>query len=508
MTAITPVRPAVPAARPGDVIVVGAGLGGLAAAIRLRAAGHRVTLLEREAIPGGRAGRVEQEGFSFDTGPSIMTMPSLVADLFRVLGERMEDHLVMTRLDPAYRAVFHDGSVLRIRGSVEGMREEVRDLAGPAEADRFTTFAEHLRKLYEAEYETFIDSNFDSALDLARKPVEMARLIQLGGFRKVANLVGSHLTDWRLQRMFTFQSMYAGMSPYEALGVYAVIAYMDSIAGVFAPQGGIWAISKALGDLAERHGIEVRYGAEVARVTGSGRRATGVELVDGERIAADAVVLNPDLPIAYRDLLPPKATPRRVNHLRYSPSCVVVHLGLDRKLLDAAHHNIHFAADYQGSFDDILAGRLQRDPSWYLSVPTVSEPGLAPEGGEVAFVLVPTPNLHGDPIDWTAQAAREHEAAIRRMEEAKYGPIAESVVTSFTVTPKEWAEQGMAAGTPFAASHHFRQTGPFRPANVAPKVDGVVFVGSSTTPGVGVPMVILSGRLAAERVDQQLAARP
>jgi phytoene desaturase len=216
------------------------------------------------------------------------------------------------------------------------------------------------------------------------------------------------------------------------------------------------------------------------------------------------VVLNPDLPIAYRDLLPPKATPRRVRSLTYSPSCVVVHLGLDRRLLDADHHNIHFAADYQGSFDDILAGRLQRDPSWYLSVPTVSEPTLAPEGGEVAFVLVPAPNLHGDPIDWAAQAPREHDAAIRRMEEAKYGPIADAVVTSMTVTPQDWADQGMAAGTPFAASHHFRQTGPFRPANVAPKVDGVVFVGSSTTPGVGVPMVLISGRLAAERVDQQL----
>jgi phytoene desaturase len=492
---------------PGRVVVVGAGLGGLAAAIRLRADGHEVTLLEREAIPGGRAGRVERDGFSFDTGPSIMTMPSLVSDLFTAMGERMEDHLTMTRLDPAYRAVFHDGSVLHIRGTVDGMYEEVRNLAGVAEADRFTAFTAHLERLYEAEYATFIDSNFDSALDLATKPAKIAELIRLGGFKKVANLVGSYLTDWRLQRMFTFQSMYAGMSPYEALGVYAVIAYMDSIAGVYAPAGGIWAISKALGELAERHGVEIRYGAEVARVTGRGKQATGVELADGEQLPADVVVLNPDLPIAYRDLLPPKATPWRVKHLNYSPSCVVVHLGLDRKLLDAAHHNIHFAADYQGSFDDILAGRMQRDPSWYVSVPTVSEPGLAPEGGEIAFVLVPTPNLDGDPINWTAQAPREHEAAIRRLEEAKYGPVGESVVTSFTITPKEWGEQGMAAGTPFAASHHFRQTGPFRPANVAPKADGVVFVGSSTTPGVGVPMVLLSGGLAAERVNQQLDAR-
>ncbi|CAN5123850.1 phytoene desaturase family protein [soil metagenome] len=493
--------------RPGSIVIVGAGLGGLSAAIRLAAKGHGVTVLEREAIPGGRAGRFTDAGFTFDTGPTVLTMPSLVEEMFALHGEEMADHLEIERLDPAYRAVFHDGGTVHIRGSVEGMREEVRGLAGPAEADNFVRFADHLKRLYEAEYGTFIDSNFNSPLDLAAKPARILELIRLGGFRKVPNLVASHLTDWRLQRLFTFQSMYAGMSPYEALGVYAVIAYMDAIAGVYFPKGGIFATSQALADLASRHGVDFRYGAEVTEVNGRGRRATGVRLADGEEISADVVVLNPDLPVAYRDLLPPKATPTRVKQLKFSPSCVVVHLGMDRKLLDAAHHNIHFAADYQGSFDDILAGRLQRDPSWFLTVPTLGEPDMAPDGGEVGFVLIPTPNLDGDPINWQAQAPRELGAAIQRMEDAKYGPVREAVVTSRVVTPQDWADQGMAAGTPFAASHHFLQTGPFRPANVAPKVDGVVFVGSSTTPGVGVPMVIISGKLAAERVEQQLERR-
>jgi phytoene desaturase len=493
--------------QPADVVVVGAGLGGLATAIRVAADGHHVTLLERDPIPGGRAGQILDRGFTFDTGPSVMTMPALVADLYALHGERMQDHLTMERLDPAYRATFHDGSVVRIRGSVAAMTEEVRQLAGPAEADNFVRFAGHLKKLYEAEYETFIDANFDSPLDLAR-PDKMVNLIRLGGFRKVANLVGSFLTDWRLQRLFTFQSMYAGMSPYEALGIYAVIAYMDAIAGVYGVKGGIHAIAEGLADLASRQGVDIRYGAEVAEVTGTGKRANGVRLVDGTVHHADVVVLNPDLPIAYRDLLPPRATPARVKRLTFSPSCTVVHLGLDRKLLDAAHHNIHFAEDYQASFDDILAGRLQRDPSWFLSVPTHADPDMAPGGGEVAFVLVPSPNLNGDPINWTHQGQREVAATIERLEQAKYGPVGDSVVTSHVVTPQDWADMGMAAGTPFAASHHFRQTGPFRPANVAPKVDGVVFVGSSTTPGVGVPMVLVSGRLAAERVAQQLEQQP
>ncbi|HUG85783.1 MAG TPA: phytoene desaturase family protein [Euzebya sp.] len=487
---------------------MGAGLGGLSAALRLSAQGHRVTLLERADIPGGRAGRFTDAGFTFDTGPTVLTMPALVEELFALHGEQMADHLQLQRLDPAYRAVFHDGQVIHIRGSVEAMREEVHRVAGPAEADRFVRFADHLKRLYTAEYASFIDVNFDSPLDLAARPAAIIELIRLGGLRRVHHLVASHLTDWRLQRLFTFQSMYAGMSPYQALGIYAVIAYMDAIAGVHFPKGGIFAASRALADLAVRHGIEIRYGAEVGEVTGSGRRADGVRLVDGERIAADVVVLNPDLPIAYRDLLPPRATPRRVQHLRYSPSCVVVHLGMDRKLRDAAHHNIHFAADYQGSFDDILAGRLQRDPSWFLTVPTLGDPAMAPPGGEVGFVLIPAPNLQGDPISWQTQGPRELAAAIQRMEAAGYGPVRDAVVTSRVLTPQDWADQGMAAGTPFAASHHVGQTGPFRPANVAPKVCGVVFVGSSTTPGVGVPMVIISGRLAAERVQQQLAHLP
>ena len=487
------------------VVVVGAGLGGLATALRLRADGLDVVLLERDARPGGRAGRMQRDGFAFDTGPTVLTMPELVAELFALHGEDARDALDVVRLDPAYRATFHDGSVVHVRGDAEAMVEEVAQVIGRAEADRFRRFAGHLERLYRATYADFIDRNLDSPLDLA-KPAAMLRLVRLGGFRRVHALVASHLTDWRLQRLFTFQSMYAGMSPYEALGVYAVIAYMDAIAGVFFPRGGIFAVSQALADLAVRAGVEVRYGAEVAEVALAGGRATGVRLVGGEHVPADVVVLNPDLPVAYRDLLPPEATPRRVRSLRYSPSCTVVHLGFDRRLDGAAHHNIAFAEDFRGSFDDVLSGRLQRDPSWFLTVPTVTEPAMAPPGGEVGYVLLPAPNLAtGAGFDWDAQAPREVERAVRLLEGAGYGTgLRDAVGVRDVVTPADWARRGMAAGTPFAASHHFLQTGPFRPANVAPKVGGVVFVGSSTTPGVGVPMVLVSGRLAAERVREHL----
>lgn len=503
-------------------VVVGAGLGGLAAAIRLAAAGVAVTLCEREAVPGGRAGLLERDGFRFDTGPTVLTLPSLLADLFALRGEDLGDHLDLVQLDPAYRAVFHDGSVLHVRAGVDAMAEEVRAVCGAAEAGAFRRFAVHLERLYHAEYATFIDANFDSPLDLA-KPVAMARLLRLGGFSTVQRLVAGHLADWRLQRLFTFQSMYAGMSPYEALGVYAVIAYMDAIAGVYFPRGGIHAVSRALADLALRAGVDLLLGTAVDAVEVSGGRAAAVRTAGGERLPCDVVVLNPDLPVAYRTLLPEAATPGRVRRLRYSPSCVVVHLGLARPPAGAAHHTIHFAEDYRAGFEDLLGGSLQRDPSWFLSVPTTTDPGLAPAGGAVAYQLLPVPNLEPGraarapwrarsgpwqrerpELDWDAQAPREREAAIARLTGAGYGITAADVVTSAVVTPLDWQRQGLAAGTPFAASHHFGQTGPFRPRNLAPKVAGVVFAGSGTTPGVGVPMVLVSGRLAAARALQML----
>jgi len=491
---------------PGRVVVVGAGLGGLATAVRLAASGADVTLLERDDRPGGRAGRISRDGFEFDTGPSVLTMPHLVSELFALHGERMEDHLHLRRLDPAYRAVFHDGSALRVRGTLDTLEQEVREVCGDAEAGRLRRFAAHLEALYQAEYGDFIDANFDSPLDLA-KPRRILELVRLGGFRRVHPLVSSFLSDWRLVRLFTFQAMYAGMSPFEALGVYAIIAYMDVIAGVYFPVGGIHRVSEELAALAVRAGVDLRLGAPVEAVETAAGRATAVRTASGERLGCDVVVLNPDLPVAYRDLLPPEATPRRVTRLRYSPSCVVVHLGLDRPLTGAAHHNIHFAQGYEASFDDLLAGRLQRDPSWFLTVPTRGDPAMAPSGGEVGFYLLPAPNLHGAPVNWDAQGPRELRLAQERIEGAGYGPAGDATVVASVVTPADWARQGMAAGTPFAASHHFFQTGPFRPANVAPRVSGVVFTGSGTVPGVGVPMVLVSGKLAAERVLQQLGPR-
>jgi phytoene desaturase len=488
------------------VVVVGAGLGGLSCALRLAGAGCDVTVLERAAVPGGRAGLLEVDGYRFDTGPTVLTMPSLIADAFAAVGEEMDDWLTLRPLDPVYRAYFPDGSVLDVKSSVPAMAEEVRRVCGPAEAAGYERWVGFVSKLYRLELASFIDRNVDSPLDLLTP--DLARLAALGAFRRLAPKVAQYLKDPRMRRVMSFQSMYAGLSPYDALAVYAVIAYMDTVAGVWFPVGGMHAVPRALAGAAEKHGVTFRYGTSATSVVVSGGRARGVVTSDGDVVDADVVVLNPDLPVAYRSLLPADATPRRVKSLKHSPSCFLLLAGSTASYGAIAHHNLHFGRAWRATFDELIRDRaLMSDPSLLVTCPTVSDPSLAPPGRHSYYVLVPTPNLDAG-IDWSVVGPRYRDEVVGRLERLGYAGFGDAVEVERVTTPYDWRALGMERGTPFAAAHTFFQTGPFRPANVAPKVGGVVFTGSGTVPGVGVPMVLISGRLAAERVLAMLPRRP
>ena len=485
------------------VVVVGAGLGGLSAALRLAGAGREVTVLERASVPGGRAGLLELAApdggrYRFDTGPTVLTMPDLIADALDCVGERLEDWLELTPVDPLYRAYYPDGSTLDVKADPAAMEEEVRRVCGPAEAVGYRRYVDFVSTLYRYEMKDFIDRNIDSPLDLLTP--NLARLAALGGFRRLAPKVAQYLHDPRTQRVLSFQSMYAGLSPYDALAIYAVIAYMDSVAGVFFPRGGMHAVPLALAGAAEKHGVAFRYDTEVTRVLVEHGRAVGVETADGERVAADVVVLNPDLPVAYRELLPPSATPRRVKSLRYSPSCFLLLAGSTAAYSKIAHHNIHFGRSWRGVFDELIDKRqLMSDPSVLVTSPTVSDPALAPEGRHSYYALFPTPNLDAG-IDWAVVGPRYRDEVVARLEGLGYVGFGDGIEVSDVTTPADWQARGMERGAPFASAHSFLQTGPFRPSNLAPHVEGVVFTGSGTQPGVGVPMVLVSGRLAAERI--------
>lgn len=484
--------------RTDHVVVVGAGLAGLSCTLRLLGAGRQVTVLERETVPGGRAGLLEDGGYCFDTGPTVLTMPELIADALACVDEELSDWLDLVPLDPVYRAHFPDGSTLDVRSDPEAMAEEVRRVCGPGEAEGYLRFVRFASRLYRLERDDFIDRNTDSPLDLLTP--NLARLVAAGGLRRLAPKVSSYLKDPRTQRVFSFQAMYAGLSPHEALALYAVISYLDTVGGVVVPRGGVHALPRALAAAAEKHGATLRYGETVTRVVVEHGRAVGVETAAGERISADVVVLNPDLPVAYRDLLPASATPRRVPRLRPSPSCVLLLAGSRADYTKAAHHNLHFGRAWRPVFDDLLRRRrLMADPSLLVTRPTVTDPSLAPAGRHSYYVLAPVPDQRSG-IDWDVVGPRYRDELVHVLEQRGYVGFGDAIEVEHLTTPADWERRGMAHGTPFASAHTFHQTGPFRPANLAPHVEGVVFAGSGTRPGVGVPMVLISGRLAAERV--------
>jgi phytoene desaturase len=481
-----------------NIVVVGAGLAGLSAAMRLAGAGRSVTVVERDSQPGGRAGRLDIEvsdgTYRFDNGPTVLTMPDLIADAFACLGEEMDDWLELEPVAPLYRSFFPDGSALDVHADVDQMSEEIRTVIGPDEAAGYRRYVDFVSKLYRYEMNDFIDRNIDSPFDLLTP--DLARLVAIGGFRRLAPKVREYFSDPRTERIYSFQAMYAGVSPQQALAIYAVIAYMDSVAGVFFPKGGMHAVPAAMAAAAAKHGVTFRYDTEVSRVETDGRRAKAVITTDGERIPADAVVLNPDLPVAHRDLLGKE--PWNVRRLNYSPSCFLLLAGSSAHYSKIAHHNIHFGRSWAGVFDELIdKQQLMSDPSILVTNPSYSDPDLAPPGKELYYVLFPTPNLDAG-IDWREVGPRYRDEVVSTLESRGYIGFGDAIEVEDITTPLEWEARGMERGAPFASAHTFLQTGPFRPKNIWG--ENVVFTGSGTQPGVGVPMVLISGRLAAERI--------
>ena len=491
-----------------DVIVIGAGLAGLSAACHLRGAGHDVLVVEAGAVPGGRAGTATIGGYRFDTGPTVLTMPELAERCFTAVGASMADHVRLLPLDPMYRATFADGSTIHVRNGRAAMAAEIAATCGPADAAGFGRFVDWVTGLYETEMPHFIARNYDSPLDLLHPIGPALRLLRAGAFGRLDAAVRRFFTDERLVRLFSFQAMYAGLAPQQALALYSVITYMDAVRGVTVPVGGMHALPVGLAAAAAAAGVTFAYGERVERIVlaqGTSGAVRGVRLAGGELITAAAVVCTADLPVAYRHLLPGTDAPRRARRGSYSPSAIVWHVGTGGELPDGtAHHNIHFGREWAGAFRAVMRdGRRMPDPSVLVTVPTIDEPSMAPPGRHVLFALEPVPNLDGR-LDWTT----ERDAARVRLRSTlqRLGYPLEIEAEQF-VDPLDWEAAGMERGTPFALSHRFLQTGPFRPPNIERRAPGLVFAGSGTVPGVGVPMVLISGELAARRVGA-MAANP
>jgi phytoene desaturase len=482
--------------RTDHVVVVGAGFAGLAAALHLCGRGRQVTVVERHPWPGGRAGRQDIDGYRIDTGPTVLTMPDLIDEAFAAVGENLSQRLELLPLDPAYRAKFDDGGGIDVHTDADRMAAAVREFADPEQEAGYRRLRDWLERLYRTEFDGFIAANFDSPLSLING--RLAKLLALGGFRRWETMVKRHISDPRLRRVFTFQSLYAGVAPQDALAVYAVIAYMDTVSGVFFPRGGVRALPDALAAAAADAGVRFSYGSTITALERAGERITAVHTDQDERIACDAVVLTTELPQTYQLL---GRRPRRMLPLRAAPSAVVMHVGCRAVPSTTAHHTILFGAQWDQTFTDIIRdGRLMTDPSLLVTRPTATDPTLAPDGRDLLYVLAPAPNLTRGDIDWSRTGDAYAQSLLDVVAERLLPGVGDGAHLLHVDTPADWGRQGMTAGTPFALAHTFGQTGPFRPANTVRGIDNAVLAGSSTLPGVGVPTTLISGRLAADRV--------
>lgn len=461
--------------------------------MHLRAAGCEVTVLERAAQVGGLCHELVISGVRHDAGPTVLTMPELLRATFARLGEELDDHLSLVRLDPAYRATYADGSVIEVGDTVEKTVASVELACGPAEAARFAELAAHCRRLYDAVFEPFMRRSFDSPLGLLGRP--LVDLVRLGGLGSMQRQVDRLLHDERTRRLASFQALYAGLAPARARAVYNVITYMDVVAGVYAPVGGMAAIPHAMARALVAHGAVVHTNTDVRSVVVESGRVTGV-LTDDDHIAADTVVLTCD-PTQARALVGMSPVRRP---LRRSPSCVVVHANIPAHQGIEAHHSIHFGTRWRETFEEIIdAGQPMSDSSVLLSAPAHTDASLAHQGNQPAYLLMPCPNEDRATLT-SAQVDQIVDDGLARL--AQRGVRIDREHIQEVVDPAEWRRRGLVAGTPFALAHTFAQTGPFRPRNVLPAVAGLALAGAGTVPGVGVPTVLVSGELAARRLAE------
>jgi phytoene desaturase len=491
------------------IVVIGAGFGGLAAGIRLAAQGHEVTILEKRDLPGGRAYVYRQDGFTFDAGPTIITAPWIVHELFALAGKRTDDYVRLVPVSPFYNVRFDDGSVFRYTGRHEEIVAEVRRF-NPDDVGGYLRFAKAAEQVFEKGM-ALIDRPFSTLGDMARVVPD---LVGIGAHRSVARFVEGYFRDERLRQVFSFHPLLIGGDPFRSTNVYALIHHLEKQWGVWFAMGGTGALVSALARLFTELGGELRLSTDVREIDVDpvSGRATGVTLADGERLVADAVVSNADVGFTYRELLPSRVrrhnTDRRIARWSYSMSLFVIYFGTDRRYDDVAHHEILMGPRYRGLLEDIFRRKvLAEDFSLYLHRPTATDPSLAPPGCDAWYVLSPVPNLAGK-TDWRRAAQPYRDAILRHLEERYLPGLSRHIVTERRIDPLHFRDTlNSPLGSAFSVEPILTQSAWFRPHNVSEDVPNLYFVGAGTHPGAGLPGVLSSGKIVADMIGHLAPAR-
>ena len=478
-------------------VVVGAGFGGIAAALRVRRLGYHVTVVERMPALGGRARVFRQDGFTFDAGPTVITAPQLFAELFALFGERMQDHIELLPVRPWYRILFADGRHFDYGSSPAEMRAAVAAFS-PGDVAGYDRLMRRSKALYQVGFERYGAQPFHTLASMARA---LPAILRLGGYRSVSALVRGCIRDESLRRVFSLQPLLVGGHPFRTSAIYALIPYLEQLWGVWFPRGGTGALVAALESLMRRQGIEVVTGRTVSRIRVAGGRTSGVELDDGGVLPAEIVVANADAP-QVQDLLPSPL--RRKDRKAYSMGLYVLCFGTDRTWPDVAHHTIILGQRWRALLDEIFDGaELPADPSLYLHRPAATDPSLQPPGQDGFYVLAPVPNMRAG-IDWERAAPLMRDRVVAMLEERALPGLSGHIVTERAMTPPDFAHDYLSRhGAGFSVAPTLLQSAWFRFHNQGP-VPGLYLVGAGTHPGAGVPGVVTSAKV----VEALLQAEP
>ncbi len=494
------------------IIVIGSGFGGLGAAVRLQTRGHEVIVLDKRDKPGGRAYVYEQDGFKFDGGPTVITAPFMIDELFSNAGRQTSDYVTMLPVTPFYRIFFHNGEHFDYSDDLAAMVRQIRAI-NPDDVDGYLEFVRRAEKIFNKGFVELADQPFLKASDMLKIVPDMMRL---ESYRTVYGFVSKFVQDERLRQILSFHPLLVGGNPFQTTSIYTLINFLERKWGVWFAKGGTGALVQGLVRLFEELGGQMQLNTEVGEIIVEQGRAVGVRLTDGRELRADAVVCNGEVAFAYQHLLPKplrrKYTDKRLARMRYSMSLVVIYFGTDRLYRGQdgpklAHHDIILGPRYGPLLDDIFTTKKVADDfSLYLHMPTLTDPSLAPEGCEAFYVLSPVPHL-GSGTDWRS-AARPYRDRIMHFLEQNYLPdLSKHIVSEHMITPLHFHETlNSYLGSAFSVEPILTQSAWFRPHNRSEEVDGLYFVGAGTHPGAGLPGVLSSAKIVDDLIGAAVPA--
>jgi phytoene desaturase len=491
-----------------SAIVIGAGIGGIATAAHLAREGYAVDVYEKRDNPGGRCSRLEVDGHRFDTGPTLYLMPEVYTRAFSDLGEDINDHLVLRRVDPSYHIHFADGAELQLTSDRVRMMEQLEAIE-PGSFSNFLRYLEEGDLHYRLAMPNLVDRNFHNWSEFAT-PKILSLLFKMRGLRKHYSNIGRYFDDPRLKAAFTFQDMYMGLSPFDAPAMYSMLQHVEFANGVWLPAGGMYSVVEALVTIAEKHGVTFHYNNPARKIITAGDRASGVELADGRYKSADILVANADLAYIYRYLLDDKRMSATLDRKRYGCSALVFYWGLSKRFPELQTHNLFLAEDYRQSFDPIFDGlTLPAEPSFYVHAPSRIDRAMAPTNGDTFIAAFPIGHIdEASPQDWTIAQDRARAVAMRRLADIGVSDLEAHIKFEKRATPQDWQAQfNLIKGSTHGLSHDLTQMGFLRPRNRHAQYQNLYFAGASTHPGTGVPTVLISARLAVERIFEDTFSR-